>query len=159
MMLLRFPADPLSPHYRLSVMKGDDDVCTVPVSMSPPLHLSRRHISRHLVGQQNRTIIPYLNSNHVTQPLTRKNTMSTELILLSCTLLLALVQIMLSAVLRTRETGAAYNTGPRDTDGPPFGVLTGRMLRAQKNLFETLPLFIAAVLIVTLSKGENIYSL
>jgi len=85
--------------------------------------------------------------------------MSTELILLSCTLLLALVQIMLSAVLRTRETGAAYNTGPRDTDGPPFGVLTGRMLRAQKNLFETLPLFIAAVLIVTLSKGENIYSL
>lgn len=81
--------------------------------------------------------------------------MTTELYLLACTLLLAIVQIMLTAVLRTRETGGAYNTGPRDDEGPPVGVLTGRMQRAQKNLYETLPLFIGAILIVALTSREG----
>lgn len=85
--------------------------------------------------------------------------MTIELTLLACTLLLALFQIMLTAALRTRETGTDYNTGPRDTEGPPVGVLTGRMQRAQKNLFETLPLFIAAVLIVAIAQRESTLSL
>ncbi len=49
--------------------------------------------------------------------------------------------------MRTFETGTAYNASPRDDDGPPVGKITGRLQRAQKNLFETLPLFIGAVLI------------
>lgn len=85
--------------------------------------------------------------------------MTIELTLLACTLLLALFQIMLTAALRTRETGTAYNTGPRDTEGPPVGILTGRMQRAQKNLFETLPLFVAAVLIVAVTQHESTLSL
>lgn len=73
--------------------------------------------------------------------------MTTELHLLGWMLVLAIVQILLPSQARSRETGIAYNTGPRDDPGPPVGAITGRLQRAQKNLFETLPLFAAAVLI------------
>lgn len=85
--------------------------------------------------------------------------MTTELYLLGGTLLLALAQIMLTSILRTRETGGAYNTGARDDEGPPVGKLTARMQRAQKNLYETLPLFAAAVLIVAVAQRESDLSL
>ncbi|MDB4987851.1 MAG: putative rane protein [Myxococcaceae bacterium] len=80
--------------------------------------------------------------------------MTIELTLLAWTLVLALVQIMLPATLRTKETGTAYNVGPRDEAGPPVGRLTGRLQRAEKNLYETLPLFIAAVLIAHVAGRE-----
>jgi uncharacterized MAPEG superfamily protein len=74
--------------------------------------------------------------------------MTTELTLLAWTLVLAVAQILLPASLRSWETGLRYNTGPRDRPSlAPIGILTGRMMRAQANLFETLPLFIGAVLI------------
>lgn len=81
--------------------------------------------------------------------------MSTELTALGWTLVLAVVQILLPAGLRTRETGVEYNAGPRDDGGPPVGVVTGRLQRAQKNLFETLPLFAAAVLIAHAAGREG----
>ena len=77
--------------------------------------------------------------------------MTLELSILAWTLVLALVQVLLPALLRNRETGTEYNAGPRDDDGAPMGVVTGRLFRAQRNLFETLPLFIAAILIVHVS--------
>lgn len=73
--------------------------------------------------------------------------MTMELTLLAWSLVLAVVQILLPSRFRNRETGIAYNVSARDNEGPPVGVITGRLQRAQKNLFETLPLFIAAVLI------------
>ena len=73
--------------------------------------------------------------------------MTTELTLLGWTLVLALIQILLPAMLRTGETGVEYNASARDEEGPPVGKLTGRMMRAQRNLFETLPIFAAAILI------------
>ena len=79
--------------------------------------------------------------------------MSTELTMLAWTLVLAIVQIMLPAQLRTREVGLPYNASPRDRPAPVSpGVLTGRLMRAQSNLMETLPLFIAAVLIVQIAQ-------
>ena len=72
--------------------------------------------------------------------------MPIELHLLGATLILALVQILLTANLRTRQYGTKWNAGPRDEAMPPLNPLAGRMLRAQQNLFETLPLFIGAVL-------------
>ena len=72
--------------------------------------------------------------------------MPIELYLLGATLILALVQILLTAHLRTRQYGTKWNAGPRDEAMPPLNPLAGRMLRAQQNLFETLPLFIGAVL-------------
>jgi uncharacterized MAPEG superfamily protein len=73
--------------------------------------------------------------------------MTIELKLLGWTLVLALVQILLAAYARNAEAGVAYSCGPRDAAGPPVGVMTARLRRAQANLFETLPLFAAAVLI------------
>jgi uncharacterized MAPEG superfamily protein len=81
--------------------------------------------------------------------------MSMELKLLGWTLVLALVQILHAAYARTAETGAAYNAGPRDEPGPPMGPLAGRLKRAQANLFETLPLFAAAVLIAHVAGREG----
>ncbi|MBC7452470.1 MAG: MAPEG family protein [Massilia sp.] len=85
--------------------------------------------------------------------------MTTELTLLGWTLVLALVQIALASALRTLETGLWFNMSARDGDGPPKGVVTARMQRAQANLFETLPLFAAAVLIAHVAgrhSGETV---
>ncbi|WP_420138878.1 MAPEG family protein [Sphingomonas sp.] len=72
--------------------------------------------------------------------------MRIELTLLGLTLVLALVQIMIAGSLRTRQYGGKWNRGARDETMPPLDPLPARMLRAQANLFETLPLFIGAVL-------------
>ena len=85
--------------------------------------------------------------------------MTIELKLLGWTLVLALVQILLPSHLRNRETGVAYNTGPRDDAGPPIGVITGRLQRASRNLFETLPLFAAAILIAHVAGREGVLTL
>jgi uncharacterized MAPEG superfamily protein len=72
--------------------------------------------------------------------------MRIELTLLGATLLLALAQILLAARFRTRQYGTKWNIGARDETMPPLDPLPRRLLRAQANLFETLPLFIGAVL-------------
>ena len=85
--------------------------------------------------------------------------MTTELILLGWTLVLALAQIMLTAAFRTQETGIVYNMGPRDATAPPMRPVTARLQRAQANLFETLPLFAAAVLIAHAAGREGALTL
>jgi uncharacterized MAPEG superfamily protein len=81
--------------------------------------------------------------------------MTIELTLLGWTFVLALVQILMVAQYRTRETGLRYNMGPRDTPGPAMGIITGRLHRAQNNLFETLPLFATAILIAHVAGREG----
>ena len=72
--------------------------------------------------------------------------MKLEYIMLGATLALALVNILWAGNARTRQYGTDWNMGARDDDMPPLNPLAGRLLRAQANLYETLPLFIAAVL-------------
>ena len=72
--------------------------------------------------------------------------MKLEYIMLGGTLALALVNILWAGNARTRQYGTDWNMGARDEDMPPLNPLAGRLLRAQANLYETLPLFIAAVL-------------
>jgi uncharacterized MAPEG superfamily protein len=79
--------------------------------------------------------------------------MTIEFTLLAWTLVLAIVQIALTAIFRTLETGIPYNAGPRDVPSAvPVGKITGRLMRAQANLFETLPVFIGAVIIAHLGQ-------
>ena len=85
--------------------------------------------------------------------------MTTELSILGWTLVLAIVQIFLPAGFRNREAGIGFNAGPRDEPGPPVGKVTGRLQRAEKNLFETLPLFAAAVLIAHVAHREGALTL
>ncbi|RZJ87133.1 MAG: hypothetical protein EON88_23460 [Brevundimonas sp.] len=80
--------------------------------------------------------------------------MTTELTYLAATLILAIVQIFLPATGRTLQFGSKWNAGPRDEATPPVGPITGRLERAQANLYETLPLFIGAVLIAHVT-GED----
>jgi uncharacterized MAPEG superfamily protein len=82
--------------------------------------------------------------------------MNTELTMLAWTLVLAIVQIFLPAHFRTRETGLDYNLSARDQSAPvPVGLVTGRLMRAQQNLMESLPIFIAAVLIAQVLHLHN----
>lgn len=80
--------------------------------------------------------------------------MTTELTYLALMLILALVQVFLPAGARTVEFGSKWNAGPRDETPAAKKPLTGRLERAQANLFETLPLFIGAVLIAHVA-GRN----
>jgi uncharacterized MAPEG superfamily protein len=81
--------------------------------------------------------------------------MTTELTLLAWTLVLAFAQILLFDVARTRQYGLDWNTGPRDDAMPPLSPIAERLRRAQDNLYETLPLFIAAVLIAHVAGRDS----
>jgi len=82
--------------------------------------------------------------------------MNIELTMLAWTLVLAILQIFLPACFRTRETGLNYNVSARDQSAPaPAGLITGRLMRAQQNLMESLPIFIAAVLMAQILHLHN----
>ncbi len=72
--------------------------------------------------------------------------MTVELKMLALSLVLAVIQILLFDVARTGQYGIKWNTGARDDAMPPLSPQAERLSRAQSNLYETLPLFIAAVL-------------
>jgi uncharacterized MAPEG superfamily protein len=84
--------------------------------------------------------------------------MTTELTMLAWTLVLALVQVFLPVMGRTKQLGTKWNAGPRDAPLPPPDPVTGRLERAQKNLYETLPLFIAAVLAAHAAGREGTFT-
>ena len=72
--------------------------------------------------------------------------MPTEYVMLAVLILLALVNILWAGQARTRQYGSEWNMGARDEKMPPLDPFPARLLRAQANLFETLPLFVAALL-------------
>ena len=82
--------------------------------------------------------------------------MTTELTYLAVTLILALVQVFLPAGARTVEFGSKWNAGPRDQTPAAKTPLTGRLERAPANLYETLPLFIGAVLIAHVAGRDGV---
>ena len=82
--------------------------------------------------------------------------MTPEFILLALTLILALFQIGAAGMARTAELGGKWNAGPRDGAAPPPGKVAGRLMRAQANLFETLPLFAAAVIMAHIAGKDGI---
>lgn len=81
--------------------------------------------------------------------------MTLELTILGWVLVLALAQIFLTVAVLSRDFGLKYNVGARDAPPPPLSTLGGRVRRAQANLFETLPLFAAAVLVAHVAGREN----
>ena len=80
--------------------------------------------------------------------------MTPELTYVGLAVILAVVQIFLPATGRTLQFGSKWNAGPRDEVMPPVTPLTGRLERAQANLYETLPLFIGAILVAHVA-GED----
>jgi len=84
--------------------------------------------------------------------------MTIELKMAAWTLVLAFVQILLFDVARTSQYGLKWNTGARDEAMPPLSARAERLQRAQNNLFETLPLFLGAVLISAIAQKDNHWS-
>jgi uncharacterized MAPEG superfamily protein len=81
--------------------------------------------------------------------------MTTELTVLAWGCVLALLHIIAAAQAKTRQYGRKWNVGPRDEALPPPAPMVGRLMRAQENFFETFPLMIAAVLIVSVAGLTN----
>lgn len=77
--------------------------------------------------------------------------MATELIVLTWGCVLAFVHIFAAVQVKTRQYGTKWNVGARDEAVPPPAPMVGRLARAQANFFETFPVMIAAVAIVTLA--------
>ncbi len=72
---------------------------------------------------------------------------------------LVVVQLVLAAQLAHRQYGSRWAASPRDEPVGPPTVLVGRAERAFRNLMETYPLFVAAVLAVTVTHRLNTWTL
>jgi uncharacterized MAPEG superfamily protein len=81
--------------------------------------------------------------------------MTTELTVLAWGCVLAIAHIFAAARAKTRQYGLEWNMGARDAEQPPLDAVAGRLARAQANFFETFPLMIAAVAIVSLADLET----
>jgi len=81
--------------------------------------------------------------------------MTIELKMLALAVVLGLVQITLSAVANTLQTGLPWAAGPRDEAMPSTTPVCGRLRRALLNFLETFPLFAAAVLVAHAVGGHD----
>lgn len=73
--------------------------------------------------------------------------MTTDLWALVAAILLAVVQISIASVLTLRQAGGAWVLSARDTPREVTGV-SGRFVRAHRNLLEIFPQFVAALFVV-----------
>ena len=73
--------------------------------------------------------------------------MTADLWALVAAMLLAVVQLTLSSVLTLHQLGGVWVAGPRDEPREVTGV-SGRFVRAHRNLLEIFPQFVAALFLV-----------
>lgn len=69
------------------------------------------------------------------------------LVWLGWTLVLAVLQLFLTAAACRQQDGLQWASSNRDGDPPRYTGMAARLKRAQANLAETLPIFIGAVLL------------
>jgi len=81
--------------------------------------------------------------------------MTTALNYLALTLVLAIVQVIIAAGAKRRQDGTQWAMGARDSEHPAYTGIAARMVRAQANLYESLPIFIGAVLLVHITGHEG----
>lgn len=80
--------------------------------------------------------------------------MPIEITILFLAALLLMINILAASHVRTSQYGIEWNRGARDKAMPPLDILPGRLLRAQANLQETLPIAII-VLIGAVAAGRT----
>ena len=81
--------------------------------------------------------------------------MTTELIVLAWGCVLALVHVFAAIRAKTRQYGTKWNISARDEEVPPLNPVAGRLARAQANFYESFPIMVAAILIVSVAHLEN----
>jgi len=77
--------------------------------------------------------------------------MPVELKILALGAVLLFIHIFAATRVKTAQYGRAWNVGARDEELPPPNAMTGRMMRAQANFLETLPIAIIALLGVVIA--------
>ena len=83
--------------------------------------------------------------------------MTTDLWALFAALLLATVQLTIASVLTLRQLGGAWVAGVRDEPREVTG-LSGRFVRAHRNLLEIFPQFVAALFLVHAAHAAGLLS-
>ncbi len=73
--------------------------------------------------------------------------MTGDLWALLAALLLASIQLAIASILTLRQLGGSWVAGPRDTPREVSGI-SGRFVRAHRNLLEIFPQFVAALFLV-----------
>jgi len=81
--------------------------------------------------------------------------MTTELTVLAWGCLLALVHVFAAVRAKPRQYGTKWNLSARDEEVPPLNPVAGRLARAQANFYESFPIMVAAILIVSVAHLEN----
>ncbi len=81
--------------------------------------------------------------------------MTTALTYLGWTLVLTIFQVILASATKRRQDGMDWAAGVRDKPAPDYHGIAARMVRAQANLYENLPVFIGAVLLAHVSGRES----
>ena len=81
--------------------------------------------------------------------------MSTELKMLAYTVLLGIAQLVAAATMSTVQRGLKWNMSARDTKAAELIGRAGRIDRAFRNLLETFPFFLAAVVFVQAGNLNN----
>ena len=74
--------------------------------------------------------------------------MNLELAMLAASCALCLIQIVIASHAASRQRGYRWTASARDSDVAPLTGIAGRLERALRNLLETFPVFVAAVLLV-----------
>ena len=72
--------------------------------------------------------------------------LSVEFTVLALSIVLGLVQLLVSARMVNGQRGLAWNLGARDGEPPSVSPLAGRLDRAYRNFMETFPFLVAAIL-------------
>ena len=83
--------------------------------------------------------------------------MTADLWALVAAMLLAVVQLTLSSVLTLGQLGGAWVAGSRDEPREVTGV-SGRLVRAHRNLLEIFPQFVAALFLVHAAHAAGSWS-
>ncbi|QIG79151.1 MAPEG family protein [Stakelama tenebrarum] len=81
--------------------------------------------------------------------------MTVELAVVVWGCVLAFVHIFAAVSAKTAQYGTKWNVGARDAETPPPSPLTGRLIRAQNNFFETFPIVIALALILAVARTQT----
>jgi uncharacterized MAPEG superfamily protein len=84
--------------------------------------------------------------------------MSLELAMLAASCALCLIQIVIASHAASHQRGYRWTASARDSEVRPLTGIAGRLERALRNVLETFPVFVAAVLLVHLLGREGALS-
>ncbi len=84
--------------------------------------------------------------------------MTTELTVLAWGSVLAIVHVFAAVRVKTRQYGTKWNMSARDEELPPPEPIVGRLARAQANFYESFPIMVAAILIVSVARLETYWT-